>query len=193
LEKEPSSRPPKKQHKVKGEGCGRMWKSGWCGGGLGWIKGAEGDDGYFVKVCKKWQTFWCFKKLIKKDLTREVRKLSIFILFPFYIFMATCEEFANPRNPPLPHFIFTRVCVWCVLIAGAHQSASVWVSSPSSWLVRICGLNFNGDWWRLYVCVHWEKSAVYLFLLEKNVCPLIPEIPYIQHFKISNLPNHITF
>jgi len=51
LEKEPSHRPPKKQHKVKGEGCGKV------GGSLGWIEGAEGDDGYFVKVCKKWQTF----------------------------------------------------------------------------------------------------------------------------------------
>jgi len=152
-----------------------MWKSGWCGGGLGWIKGAEGDDGYFVKVCKKWQTFWCFKKLIKKDLTREVRKLSIFILFPFYIFMATCEEFANPRNPPSP-ILFSHECVFDVC----------WLPVPIK--VRVCecrrrrrgSLEF-ADWISMAIddgcmCVCTGRKVQYIHFFKENtyVFPLIP-------------------
>lgn len=116
----------------------------WVVVALVWCGEAEGD-GYFVKVCKKWKTFWCFKKLIKKDLTREVRKLSIFILFPFYIFMATCEEFANPiaiPHPPFP-FSFSHECVFDV--CWLPVPIKLWVCECECRLRRRRSLEF-ADW-----------------------------------------------
>lgn len=125
------------------------------------------------KVFKKWQTFWCSQKLIKKDLTREVRKT-----FYFYI-ISLLHFYGNvwwTRSTARSKWVWVRVCACmgvsafdvcvdcrCQKAASKSKSESelrlrLWLELESGnrrvSVARICGLNFNGDWWRLQVTVH---------------------------------------